>query len=346
LIHESIVSCVGRTPLIALSRQFPPPGPAVAAKLEMLNPSGSMKDRSASHILDLGLRQGLITRNTHLLESTSGNFGIALAMVARVRDLSLTCVVDPGITPSNLRILRTLRANIETVTEPDECGSYLAARIERVRALAESIEESFWVNQYANELNWRAHDEGTGAEILAELDRPIDYLVAPVSTTGTILGVSRCLRRAFPALRVVAVDAIGSVIFGGSPGPRKIPGLGANRVPELLSPGEIDDVIWVSDREAAAGCRELAVSEGILAGGSSGAVVAAIGKLLPQLPSSAEILAILPDRGERYLDLVYDDEWCAALPHLLSNNASHGEAEPFGLFAESNDGEIFDDCRH
>jgi cysteine synthase A len=122
------------------------------------------------------------------------------------------------------------------------------------------------------------------------------------------------LRNAFPRLHVVAVDAVGSVIFGGSPGPRHLPGLGAGRRSELLAPGEIDEVIPVSDREAVAGCRALATSEGILAGGSSGAVVAAIGRIRPRLPEDWQLLTVLPDRGDRYLDQVYDDEWVAQLP--------------------------------
>ena len=314
MIYDSIVGSVGHTPLVNLSRFFSRPGPNVIAKLEMLNPSGSMKDRSATLILDEGLRRGLITEKTHLIESTSGNFGIALAMVAKVRGLALTCVVDPGIAPANLRILQVLGAGIDMVTETDDRGGHLASRIRRVKELEESIENSLWINQYANELNWCAHYEGTGVEILSDLDRPLDYLVAPVSTTGTILGVSRRLREVFPGLRVVAVDAVGSIIFGGEPGIRKIPGLGANRVPELLSPGEIDEVVQITDREAAMGCRKLAATEGILAGGSSGAVVAAIERIRPEIAEGANILAILPDRGDRYLDLVYDDAWVDALP--------------------------------
>ena len=174
--------------------------------------------------------------------------------------------------------------------------------------------KAVWINQYANEGNWRAHYHGTAGEILTDLDRPLDCLVVPVSTTGTILGLARRLRRAFPGLRVVAVDAAGSVIFGGPPGPRHVPGLGAGRRSELLAPGDIDEVVYVSDRAAVAGCRALAATEGILAGGSSGAAVAAIERIRPRLPRDWQVLTVLPDRGDRYLDRVYDDEWAAGLP--------------------------------
>jgi N-(2-amino-2-carboxyethyl)-L-glutamate synthase len=298
LVYESVVSCVGRTPLVELRRQFPPPGPVVVAKLELMNPSGSMKDRSACYIIERGLSDGTIGSDSHLVESTSGNFGIALAMAARVHDLAFTCVVDPKTTPANLRILRSLGARVELVAEPDAHGCYLECRLRRVRELCETLPGSLWVNQ-------------------ADLDRPLDCLVVPVSTTGTILGLARRLRDTFPALRVVAVDAQGSVIFGGLPGPRRLPGLGAGRLPELLAPEEIDEVVYVSDREAVTGCRALAASEGILAGGSSGGVVAAVGKIRPELPADFCVLTVLPDRGDRYLDLVYDDAWVDALPESI-----------------------------
>jgi cysteine synthase A len=314
MLYTSVVACVGRTPLVELRRQFPSPGPTVIAKLELMNPSGSMKDRSAAYIVERGLADGTITASTHLIESSSGNFGIALATAARVHDLEFTCVVDPKTTPANLRILVRLGAQVELVTDADEHGCYLGARLRRVAALCRERPGSLWVNQYANDGNWQAHYHGTAAEILSDLDRSLDCLVVPVSTTGTILGLARRLRASFPALHVVAVDAVGSVIFGGAAGPRHVPGLGAGRRSELLDPGEIDEVVWVSDRDAVAGCRALALSEGILAGGSSGAVVAAIGRLRPTWPPGWQVLTVLPDRGERYLDQVYDDDWVARLP--------------------------------
>jgi N-(2-amino-2-carboxyethyl)-L-glutamate synthase len=316
MLYSSVVACVGRTPLVQLGRQFPPPGATVIAKLELMNPSGSMKDRSAAYIVERGLADGTISAASHLVESSSGNFGIALATAARVHDLAFTCVVDPKTTPANLRILGRLGADVEIVTEPDEHGCYLAARLRRVADLCREGGERVWINQYANERNWQAHYHGTAAEILADLDRPLDCLVVPVSTTGTLVGLARRLRLAFPALRVVAVDAVGSVIFGGPAGPRQIPGLGAGRRPELLADAEVDEVVSVSDREAVDGCRALAISEGILAGGSSGAVVAAIERLRPRLPADWQVLTVLPDRGDRYLDQVYDDAWADRLPDV------------------------------
>jgi cysteine synthase A len=275
-----------------------------------------MNDRSAAYIIERGIADGTITAASHLIESSSGNFGIALAAAARVYGLDFTCVVDPKTTPANLRILQQLGAVVELVTEPDDHGCHLDARLARVAQLCREQPGSVWINQYANERAWQAHYHGTAGEILADLDRPLDCLVAPVSTTATLLGLARRLRGVFPGLHVVAVDAAGSVIFGGAPGPRHVPGLGAGRRSELLAPDEIDEVVYVSDRDAVSGCRSLATREGILAGGSSGAVVAAIERLLPRFPEHWQVLTVLPDRGERYLDQVYDDDWVARLPAL------------------------------
>lgn len=312
-VYDSVVSCIGRTPLVSLRRLFPQQGIEVIAKLELLNPGGSIKDRPARFIIERGLRDGTLRADTHLIESTSGNFGIALAMVARVFGLTFTCVVDPKITPANLRLLKTLGAQIEMVHEPDDQGGYLKTRVCRVHELLQTLPNGFWINQYANQLNWQAHYHGTGGEVLAQLDGPVDCLVVAVSTTGTILGLARRLRQEFPHLRVIAVDAVGSVIFGGPPGPREVPGIGSSRVPELLRREEIDEVIYITDWEAVQGCRELTLKEGIFAGGSSGSVVAAIQKLLATFPSPYRIITLLPDRGDRYLDMIYDDSWAARL---------------------------------
>jgi 2,3-diaminopropionate biosynthesis protein SbnA len=314
VIYSSVVDCIGCTPLVSLRRLFPAPLPETIAKLELLNPGGSVKDRGARFIIEHGLRTGTITPATHLLESSSGNFGIALAMTARIYNLTFTCVVDPKISPTNLKILRLLGANIEMVHERDDQGGYLQTRIHRVQELLDILPESQWINQYANQLNWQTHFMDTGKEILAALDAPVDYLVMAVSTVGTLLGIARRLRTSYPQLQVIAVDAAGSVIFGAPSGPREIPGIGASRVPELLNKSEINDVIYVDDAESARGCRALLRTEGIFAGGSSGSIVAALQKLLPTLPSTARVLTLFPDRGERYLDTVYDDEWVSHLP--------------------------------
>lgn len=317
-IKNSVAECVGNTPLVRLSRMFPQTHVEVIAKLEYMNPGGSMKDRPARFIIEEGLRSGAIHTGTHIIESTSGNLGVALAMMARLHGLTITCVVDPKIAKTNLNILKQMGANIAMVEERDDQGGYLQTRIRRVQQLLQADPNGFWINQYANDNNWRAHYEGAGSEIAESLEYA-DIFVAGVSTSGSIMGTSRRMREKYPQLRVVAVDAVGSIIFGSPAGPRELPGIGASRVPELLNRAEIDDVIHVGDRDSARGCRELLLSEGIFAGGSTGSVVAAIQKLIMTLEPVAErpirIVTLFPDRGDRYLDLVYNDEWVEALPN-------------------------------
>lgn len=309
----SIASCIGNTPIVQLSRIFEGQDVRVYAKLELLNPGGSVKDRPAKFIIEQGLRDGTIPKDAHLIESTSGNLGVALAMMARVHNLQLTCVVDPNISKTNLHIMELYGANIEMVTEKDACGGYLETRIARVKSLLLEKENGVWVNQYANVRNWQSHYHGEGEELLRQLPERPDYLVMGVSTSGTLLGIARRLREVYPELKVIGVDALGSMLFGNKPGKRLLPGIGASRVPELLAREEIDDVIYASDLESCESCLDLVKDEGIFAGGSSGSVVAAIRKLIPHIPRGSCIATLFPDRGDRYMDLVYSAEWRASL---------------------------------
>ncbi len=309
----SIASCIGNTPIVRLNRIFGSQDVRVYAKLELLNPGGSVKDRPAKFIIEQGVRDGSIPKSAHLIESTSGNLGVALAMMSRVHNLQLTCVVDPNISKTNLEIMKLYGAHIEMVSEKDACGGYLETRIARVKSLLLEKENSVWINQYANVRNWQSHYHGEGEELLKQLPERPDYLVMGVSTSGTILGIARRLREAYPDLKVIGVDALGSMLFGNKPGKRFLPGIGASRVPELLAREEIDDVIYASDLESCESCLELVKEEGIFAGGSSGSVVAAIKKLIPHIPKSSCIATLFPDRGDRYMDLVYNAEWRANL---------------------------------
>jgi len=313
MILNSILDGVGGTPIIRLSRLFRGSKCEVLAKMEMCNPAGSVKDRPARYILEQGIADGTIPSSAHIVESSSGNLAIALAMVCRIHGLRFTAVVDPKIAPTNLKIIRCYGGNIELVTEKDRQGGYLETRIERVKHLLREQPDAVWINQYANERNWQSHYHGEGEEILRHLDRPADYLVLGVSTSGTLHGIARRLREVWPNLKVVAVDAAGSVLFGTPPYPRDLPGIGASRVPELLKREEIGQVIHIDDYESAIACRELVKHEGIFAGGSSGSVIAAIQRLSARLHHAARILTILPDRGERYLDTVYDDDWLSRM---------------------------------
>lgn len=310
---HGILNCIGETPLVRLSRLYGDSHCEVFAKLEMVNPGGSVKDRPARYIIERGLADGSIRADSHIIESSSGNLAIALAMVCAVHGLRFTAVVDPNISPVNLHIIRCYGGNIERVMEKDRQDGYLGTRIERVKRMLGESPHAVWINQYGNDRNWQSHYHGEGTELLRQLPRAPDYLVLGISTSGTLHGIARRLRQTWPNLIVVAVDAVGSVLFGTPSYPRDLPGIGASRIPELLKRDEINEVIHVDDYESALACRELVKKEGIFAGGSSGSVTAAITRLSVRLQRPARILTVLPDRGERYLDTVYNDTWLARM---------------------------------
>ena len=310
-MNPSVELRVGHTPLIALDRMFPPDIVPVFAKLEMLNIGGSVKDRTAHYMVTQAIAAGRLTQRSHLVESSSGNLAIALAMIAQRFGIPFTAVVDPNIAPTNRRLIEAFGARVDMVQERDEEGGYLHTRVRRVAELARTIPGAVWLNQYANPDNWRAHYNGIGAEIVREMPVAPTHVVAAVSTCGTLMGLARRLRERWPGIEVIAVDLDGSIIFGAPGGRREIPGIGASRVPEQLSLPEVDGVIYANDWESTLGCRRLVETQGILAGGSSGTVVAAIAKLIPQLGRGARIVTLLPDRGERYLDTIYDPAWPA-----------------------------------
>ena len=326
MISDSFGDVEFRTPLVRLRRLFADADVEVFAKLEFMNPTGSIKDRPARHAVRRYLADGTLKPGGRLVESTSGNFGIALAMNSLVHGLKCTLVVDPLATATNVALMRGYRAEVVQVSEIDKDGGYLHTRIAEVQKILAHDPEAVWINQYANRLNWEAHYLGTGSEIVAELPDRIDYLVAGLSTSGTIMGIARRLRESHPSVKVIAVDAVGSLIFGGKPRPRRLPGIGASRRPELLDESVIDRVIHISDDEAIAGCHQLRDAEAILAGGSSGAVVAAIRRLIPNVSAGSRIVTLLPDRGERYLDLIYDSPSAAPWHNRAAARCLQGEA--------------------
>jgi N-(2-amino-2-carboxyethyl)-L-glutamate synthase len=308
-LNTGILSIVGNTPLVKLDRVFKNADFNLFAKLEMFNPGGSVKDRPALNMLKNAFKNGDIKPGYTIIESSSGNLGIGLAQACSVLGLHLICVVDPKTTGQNMKILQAYGATVDVVTEPDPAtGDFLPARINRVKYLLDSIPQSFWCQQYANMNNVRAHHQ-TMHEIATALDGKLDYLFLSTGTCGTLRGCYEYIKSHNLNTKVIAVDAKGSVIFGDKRGKRLIPGHGAARVPELFQPGMEDMCVHVSDLECIVGCHHLLRSEAILAGGSSGAVIAAINKARLEIPSGANCAAILCDRGERYLDTVYDDSW-------------------------------------
>lgn len=307
-MNEGILSLVGNTPLVELTRVLPELPFRLYAKLEGFNPGGSMKDRPASLILKQGLETGAIGPGTVVIESSSGNMGIGLAQICSYYGVRFICVVDIKTTLQNILLLKAYGAEVEVVEEPDEVtGEFLQARINRVQELQRSIEDSYWPNQYSNECNPLAHHQ-TMREIVSDLGE-IDYLFCATSTCGTLRGCAEYVRRHNLKTKIIAVDALGSVLFGGKRAKRLIPGHGAAVIPPLFQADLAYDHVHVSDLDCIVGCRRLANREAILSGGSSGAVLMAVERLKDDIPRGSICALILADRGDRYLDTIYSNTW-------------------------------------
>lgn len=284
---ETLPDLLGNTPLVRFDRfaaSHRPPGVRLWAKLESFNPGGSAKDRTAHAIVTDAIQRGIVSAGTTVVESSSGNLGVALAREAATASWTFHCVVDPKANRSTVSYMRALGATVHEVTEPDAAtGDWLTARRTKVAELIDDIPDAVTLDQYSNRAALSAHCDGTMREIVDTLRTAPDYLVVAVSTTGTIGG---CLR-----------------------GTRHLPGFGAGMVPELSRGLAPHRIIRVPDVESVAGARRLARSEAFLAGASGGAVAAALEQLLPEVEDGATIAAIFHDGGVPYLDTIYNDTW-------------------------------------
>lgn len=309
-VQVGVLSAVGHTPLVALEHLCPEADFKVYAKMEGLNPGGSIKDRTAAHILKRAIARCEISADTVVVESSSGNMAVGLAQACLYYGIRFIAVVDPLINQSTLRLIKTYGAEVVQVTTPDENGGYLEARLARVNELCIAERHSFWPNQYANPDNPGAHFE-TMREIAESLHGRVDYVLAATSTCGTLMGCALAAKRLKLDTRIIAVDAVGSAIFGDAPARRLLPGHGAARPAALLDSGIVERHIHITDFESIAGCHRLLQREAILAGASSGALVAALEKLASHISPGSSCVLVLSDRGERYIDTVYSQSWVA-----------------------------------
>ncbi len=309
MIKTDILDNVGSTPMLRLKLDDLPKV-ELYSKLEFYNPTGSVKDRAASYIIKKLLMLGEIDKETTIIESSSGNFGIALAAYCKKNGLKFLCVIDPHVTRTNEMLIRSYGAMVLKVHEPDENGGYLLNRIRKVKECLGNIPNAYWINQYGNPYNAEAYTKTLGEEICRSMDR-IDYLFLGISSGGTITGVSRRIKERFPQAMVVAVDIIGSVIFGNPPKKRYIPGIGSSMVPDILKDAIIDEVVMMDEAETILRCHQLLEKHNIFAGGSSGSSFGAIQKYFKNNPpeETVKVITIFPDRGERYTDTIYNEEW-------------------------------------
>ena len=298
MIANDVTELIGRTPLIRINKLNDSKA-ELFAKLESFNPGGSVKDRIAQSMIEDAEQRGLIDAETVIIEPTSGNTGIGLAMVAASKGYRIILTMPESMSVERQKLLKLFGAEIELTP----AGHGMNGAIEKAQELAGKFPKSFIPMQFANKANPGAHRRSTAHEIWDDMNGHVDFFVAGVGTGGTITGTGEVLKQKNPDIRVVAVEPEGSpVLSGGSPGPHKIQGIGAGFVPEILNTKIYDEIIRVSNDDAVNTCKLAASQEGILCGISSGAALCAALEIAGRPENEGKrIVVLLPDTGERYL---------------------------------------------
>lgn len=302
---NNILETIGNTPHVRINRLFGDKH-EVWIKLERANPGGSIKDRIALSMIEDAERRGELRPGSVIVEPTSGNTGIGLAMVAAVKGYKLILVMPESMSVERRRLMAAYGAQFDLT--PREKG--MKGAIERAKELLDEIPGAWMPQQFENEANIEIHRRTTAQEVLRDFPEGVDYLITGVGTGGHITALAEVLKEKFPLLKVFAVEpALSPVISGGTPGPHPIQGIGAGFIPQNLHTGVLDGVITVSKEEAFEFAKRAALEEGIFGGISSGATLAAIAQKLPQMPAGTRILGFNYDTGERYLSIEGLYEW-------------------------------------
>jgi cysteine synthase A len=292
-------------------------GHSLFLKCEGFNFAGSIKLKAAAEMVEAADRDGALTPGSVLVESSSGNLGVALSMIAASKGYRFLCVTDSRCNLSARLLMEALGSEVHVIAEPDASRGFLGARLDYVEALCAADDRYVWLNQYTNPGNWQAHYHTTAPAIARQFPQ-LDVLFVGAGTTGTLMGCARYFRERRRPVRVVAVDSVGSVTFGGPAGRRMLPGLGSGIRPPLLDESLVDEVVRVDEADTIRACHRLA-RRGFLFGGSTGTVVSGAMSWLARHgaghygagPHTA--VAIAPDLGERYLDTVYQTNWIEAI---------------------------------
>jgi cysteine synthase A len=296
-IASDITRLVGQTPMLQLARLAPEPAAAVFAKLEFLNPGGSIKDRAAlGMILDAEAR-GLLHKGSTIIEATAGNTGVGLALIGVNRGYTVKLFVPEGFAEEKCILMRGFGA--EVIRTPEDEG--MAGAIKQARAAGAKIPGSFTALQFQNQANPQFHHDTTAVEIWEQMEGSVDGFVAGVGTGGTFSGVARFLKEKNPAVVNVAVETQGSILQGGAPGKHKVEGIGVSFLPETFHRQVCDRIVAVNDDDAYGMVKRLACEEGLVGGSSSGAAVFAAVGLAQELGAGKRIAVIIPDSAERYL---------------------------------------------
>ncbi|MFE5909362.1 2,3-diaminopropionate biosynthesis protein SbnA [Streptomyces wedmorensis] len=308
-IHDKAYDLITDDIFLSLPGELP--GSELFLKIEGLNPAGSIKLKTAVGLVSDAELRGLLGPGGRVIESSSGNLGVALSMVCAAKGYQFTCVTDPNASAQNVASMKALGARVLVVDERDANGGYLGSRIALIKRMVAEDPDLLWTNQYGNQANPRIHSVRTAASTMAKIGA-IDYLFVGAGTTGTLMGCAEYFRLFSPHTTIIAVDTQGSVTFGGPSKTRYIPGLGTSRRPELLRTELVDEVVLIDERDAVRACRAMARRHGILVGGSTGSVLAAVLERADAIPAGSRVVALSPDLGDRYLSTVYDDTWVAA----------------------------------
>jgi cysteine synthase A len=296
-VASDITQLVGHTPMLQLGRIVPGESAAVFAKLEFLNPGGSIKDRAAlGMILDAEAR-GLLGKGSTIVEATAGNTGVGLALIGVNRGYKVKLFVPEGFAEEKCILMRGFGA--EVVRTPEAEG--MAGAIREANKTADAIPGAFMAGQFTNQSNPQFHHDTTAAEIWEQMEGRVDGFVAGVGTGGTFSGVARFLKEKNPAVVTVAVETQGSILQGGAPGKHRVEGIGVHFVPETFHRDVCDRVMMVSDDDAFAMVKRLAAEEGLVGGSSAGAAVFAAAALAKELGAGKRVVTIIPDSAERYL---------------------------------------------
>jgi cysteine synthase A len=296
-VAEDITDLVGCTPMLRLKRLAGPADADVYAKLEFLNPGGSIKDRAALGMILDAEKHGILNPGMTILEATAGNTGVGLALIGVNRGYKVILFVPEGYAEEKCALMRGFGATV--VRTPEAEG--MSGAIRQAKARMEAMEGAWPAFQFDNQANPDFHEKTTAAEMWEQMEGDIDGFVAGVGTGGTFSGVARFLKKKNPAVHTIAVETQGSILQGGPPGPHKVEGIGVHFVPNTFHRDAADEIMMVHDDEAFAMVRALAAQEGVLAGSSAGAIIHAAFVLARRLGPGKRVATIIPDSAERYL---------------------------------------------
>ena len=296
-VADDITQLVGQTPMLQLKRIVPMGSADVFAKLEYLNPGGSVKDRAAIGIIRQAESDGKLAPGGTIVEATAGNTGIGLALIGVNRGYKVRLFVPENFSQEKVIIMQALGAQVTRT--PDEEG--MKGAIARAKELVASDPKAFMAGQFENQANPNYHYETTAHEIFEQMDGRVDALVLGCGTCGTFTGVARYLKEKVPAVHTVAVETQGSILCGGEPGPHKVEGIGVSFIPETFDASACDEIMMVNDANAFGTVKSLAATEGVLAGSSGGAAIFASLAVAKRLGTGKRVVTIIPDSAERYL---------------------------------------------